>query len=171
MRIINSIYRRIQEKSIFGPWSMPSTQCLRTLEATTDRDGRLSPVCKLSVLAIDQPAPEDLFVVGDTLTEDGRIGKVTDVQGIVGLKPVMAERWTPVTAHLILKAGRLDSHRSARGERRGFTACQADRSDTRSRFVGRIGQTQSDPLVRRRGKSHCRGKIALGNSRTGTNKK
>ena len=33
-----------------------------------------------------------------TLTEDGRIGKVTDVQGIVAIKPVLAERWTPAGA-------------------------------------------------------------------------
>jgi tetratricopeptide (TPR) repeat protein/outer membrane lipoprotein-sorting protein len=81
------------------------TQCLRSLEASTDRDGRLSPVARLTVLATDQPVPEDIFIVGDTLTEDGRIGKVTDVQGIVGLKPAMGQRWTPVTAHLVLKPG------------------------------------------------------------------
>ncbi len=82
------------------------TQCLQTLEATTtQRDGRLTPVAKLTVLATDQPAPEDIFIVGDVLTEDGRIGKISDVQGIVGLKPAMAERWTPVTAHLVIKPG------------------------------------------------------------------
>ena len=81
------------------------TQCLRTLEATTVLDGRLMPVAKLTVLATDQPAPEDIFIVGDALTEDGRIGKISDVQGIVGLKPVMANRWTPVTARLVLKPG------------------------------------------------------------------
>src|SRR5262249_30973108 len=37
--------------------------------------------------------------------EDGRIGKVADVQGIVSVKPVMAERWTPVRSHLVLKPG------------------------------------------------------------------
>ncbi|MGA2061934.1 MAG: VIT domain-containing protein [Thermoguttaceae bacterium] len=81
------------------------TQCLRTLEATTILDGRLTPVAKLTVLATDQPAPEDIFIVGDALTEDGRIGKISDVQGIVGLKPVMANRWTPVAARLVLKPG------------------------------------------------------------------
>ena len=34
---------------------------------------------KLAVIARDKPVDEELFVVGDTLTEDGRIGKVTDV--------------------------------------------------------------------------------------------
>ncbi len=81
------------------------TQCLSTLETMIDHDGRMSPLAKLTVLATDQPVPEDIFVVGETLTEDGRIGKVTDLQGIVGLKPAMGERWTPVTAHLLLKPG------------------------------------------------------------------
>jgi tetratricopeptide (TPR) repeat protein len=81
------------------------TQCLYTLEATTELDGRLVPVAKLTVLATDQPVAEDIFVVGDVLTEDGRIGKITDVQGIVGLKPVMGKRWTPVTARPVLKPG------------------------------------------------------------------
>ncbi|MGD0383613.1 MAG: hypothetical protein ABSA77_08840, partial [Thermoguttaceae bacterium] len=67
------------------------TQCLCTLEATTELDGRLVPVAKLTVLATDQPAAEDIFVVGNVLTEDGRIGKISDVQGIVGLKPVMGK--------------------------------------------------------------------------------
>ena len=39
--------------------------------------------------------PDDAFVVRDTLTEDGRVGNVTDVQGVVAVKPVMHERWTP----------------------------------------------------------------------------
>ncbi len=81
------------------------TQCLCTLETTTELDGRLTPVAKLTVLATDQPAPEDIFIVGDVLTEDGRIGKISDVQGIVGLKPVMGKRWTPITTHLVLKPG------------------------------------------------------------------
>src|SRR5439155_1694271 len=37
--------------------------------------------------------------------EDGRIGKVTDVQGIVTIKPVLHERWTPVREGLVLKPG------------------------------------------------------------------
>lgn len=53
----------------------------------------------------DQPVEEDRFVVGGTLTEDGRIGKVTDVQGIVAVRPVMARRWTPVSGPVILKPG------------------------------------------------------------------
>jgi hypothetical protein len=83
----------------------PATQLLRSLETRVDRDGKVEPAAKLTVLAVDQPVPEELFVVGDTLTEDGRIGKVTDAQGIVMVKPVMAQRWTPVSDGLLLKPG------------------------------------------------------------------
>jgi Flp pilus assembly protein TadD len=49
--------------------------------------------------------PQEKFVVGDTLTEDGRIGKVTDAQGVVSVKPVLHERWSPVQPRLVLKPG------------------------------------------------------------------
>src|SRR5262249_32497620 len=48
---------------------------------------------------------DEKFVVGDTLTEDGRIGKVTDAQGVVSIKPVLHERWSPVQPRLVLKPG------------------------------------------------------------------
>lgn len=52
------------------------------------------------------PQPQDeKFVVQDKLTDDGRIGKVTDAQGVVAVKPVLAERWSPVQAGLVLKPG------------------------------------------------------------------
>ncbi|MGD0896679.1 MAG: VIT domain-containing protein [Thermoguttaceae bacterium] len=40
-----------------------------------------------------------------TLTEDGRIGKVTDVQGMVMLRPATASRWSPVAERLLLRPG------------------------------------------------------------------
>lgn len=43
--------------------------------------------------------------VEDTLTDDGRVGKVVDVQGVVGLKPVMNQRWTPLREHTLIKPG------------------------------------------------------------------
>ena len=82
-----------------------ATQLLHSLETLVDRDGKQTPVVTLTVLEVNQPVNEDLFVVGDTLTEDGRIGKVTDVQGMVSIKPVMAERWTPVCGNILLKPG------------------------------------------------------------------
>ncbi len=63
------------------------------------------PDGKLTVVAYDEPVSADKFAVADTLTEDGRIGKVADVQGIVTIKPVLHQRWTPVRAHLVLRPG------------------------------------------------------------------
>ncbi|HUT94170.1 MAG TPA: VIT domain-containing protein [Thermoguttaceae bacterium] len=81
------------------------TRLLRSLEATAVTRDVGRPIGRLTVLAVNEPVDEDLFVVGDTLTEDGRIGKVTDAQGIVSLRPVMHERWTPVDRSLVLKPG------------------------------------------------------------------
>ena len=82
-----------------------ATQMLRSLETAETRDGRTVPRATLTVLGVDQPVAEDLFVVGDSLTADGRIGKVIDAQGIVLVKPVMAQRWTPVGEGLVVKPG------------------------------------------------------------------
>jgi len=82
------------------------TQSLCWLESRKLRDdGRSQPIARLTVLAVNEPVDEELFVVGDTLTEDGRIGKVTDAQGIVAVRPVMRSRWTPVAGPVILKPG------------------------------------------------------------------
>ncbi len=82
-----------------------ATQLLRSLEITTDRDGKVTPIATLTVLGVNEPFAEELFVVGDTLTEDGRIGKIVDAQGIVSLKPVMAGRWTPASDGMLIKPG------------------------------------------------------------------
>ena len=50
-------------------------------------------------------APEATFVVNEKLIDDGRIGKVTDAQGVVAVKPVLHERWSPVQPRLVLKPG------------------------------------------------------------------
>jgi Mg-chelatase subunit ChlD len=82
-----------------------ATQLLYSLETLVDRDGKTTPAVTLTVLDSNRPVNEDLFVVGDTLTEDGRIGKVSDLQGMVSIKPVMAERWTPVCGNILLRPG------------------------------------------------------------------
>ncbi len=68
----------------------------------TGREPR--PITSIHV-AFNKPIDDSMFVVGDTLTDDGRIGKVADVQGIVSLKPAMHERWTPVVTHALLRLG------------------------------------------------------------------
>ncbi len=48
---------------------------------------------------------DEKFVIENKLTDDGRIGKVTDAQGVVSVKPVLHERWSPVQPRLVLKPG------------------------------------------------------------------
>jgi predicted Zn-dependent protease len=81
------------------------TRRLHSLEASKKDKGEAKPFARLNVLAYNQEVPEEKFVVRDTLTEDGRVGKVADVQGVVSIKPVMHQRWSPVSAHLLLKPG------------------------------------------------------------------
>jgi predicted Zn-dependent protease len=81
------------------------SQRLHSLQARIEQAGRVLLKAELTVLAYDEPIAADKFAIADTLTEDGRIGKVTDVQGIVTLKPVLAQRWTPVRQNLVLRPG------------------------------------------------------------------
>lgn len=88
-------------------------RAVRSLVKRAIRDGGPEIVAEIELLAMNAPVDEEKFVVSDTLTEDGRIGKVTDVQGIVALRPALGERWTPVCNRLILKPGdqvRTDRH-------------------------------------------------------------
>ena len=43
--------------------------------------------------------------VASSLAEDARIGSVIDVQGVVVLRPMLAERWTPICREVLLKPG------------------------------------------------------------------
>ena len=63
------------------------------------------PLAELQLVAIDGPVDETKFVVAKSLTEDGRIGKVSDAQGIVLLRPALSQRWTPICRDLLLKPG------------------------------------------------------------------
>ena len=62
-------------------------------------------VASLVILAQGQPVPEEKFAVKPTLAEDGRVGKIVDVQGLVSVKPVTYARWTPVRPGLLLMPG------------------------------------------------------------------
>ncbi len=55
-------------------------------------------------VAVNEPFGNK-FVVKETLTEDGRIGKIVDVQGVVALRPMSHDRWTPVTGKPLLRLG------------------------------------------------------------------
>jgi hypothetical protein len=66
---------------------------------------RPTPIAELRLVARNVAIDEDKFVVAKSLTEDGRIGKVADVQGLVALQPPLAKRWTPVVGPVLLKPG------------------------------------------------------------------
>ncbi|MGE5191680.1 MAG: VIT domain-containing protein, partial [Deltaproteobacteria bacterium] len=81
------------------------TQMVASFAIQALRNGRLEPVAELNVLAVNAPVAEEKFVVRDTLTEDGRVGKIVDAQGLVCVKPVMHSRWTAVCGKTFLKPG------------------------------------------------------------------
>ncbi|MCL4202229.1 MAG: hypothetical protein KJ000_07025 [Pirellulaceae bacterium] len=83
----------------------PRTGRLAWLTGVAERDGRRERLTRVRFVAFDQPVDEELFTVGDTLTEDGRIGKLNDWQGLVALQPVGQRRWTPVTGQTLLRPG------------------------------------------------------------------
>ena len=67
-------------------------------------DSTLTPQMMIFT-AFNQPLDPAKLMVPATLTEDGRIGKVTDWQGIVALRPMTSTRWTPVCDKPILRMG------------------------------------------------------------------
>ncbi len=81
------------------------TQRIHSIQTTLEKAGEKTLLAELTVLAYDEPIGAEKFAIADTLTDDGRIGKVTDVQGVVAIKPVLHDRWTPVCEHLVLKPG------------------------------------------------------------------
>jgi Flp pilus assembly protein TadD len=86
-------------------WVDATTLRLHALEAKAHKNGTVEPLGEVVVLAVNPPVADQQFAVRPTLTEDGRIGKVHDSQGIVTVKPVLHERWTPVRNGLLLKPG------------------------------------------------------------------
>jgi tetratricopeptide (TPR) repeat protein len=83
----------------------PGTMRLHSARARAGQGGQARPLAEMTVLAYGGPVAEDKFVVKDTLTEDGRVGKVADVQGVAGVRPVMQQRWTPVANGTLLRPG------------------------------------------------------------------
>ena len=63
------------------------------------------PLAELRLLAHNVQVDDEQFVVSPSLSEDGRIGKVKDAQGIVTLRPMNRSRWTPVFQQRLLRSG------------------------------------------------------------------
>ncbi len=78
---------------------------MRTLTVwPAERRGQ-QPLADVRLLALNAPVEEEQFVLAQSLSQDGRIGKITDTQGVVTLRPQLHERWTPVCQQMLLKAG------------------------------------------------------------------
>ncbi|MFL5340111.1 MAG: VIT domain-containing protein [Gemmataceae bacterium] len=75
------------------------------LAAVQRKDDSGAIIESLVILAFNADLPEDKFLVLNTLSEDGRVGKVTDTQGIVTAKPLAQERWTPVGTNFVAMPG------------------------------------------------------------------
>jgi tetratricopeptide (TPR) repeat protein len=63
------------------------------------------PIAELRLIARNKPVDEAKFVVAKSLSNDGRIGRVVDAQGIVMLRPVMHSRWTPISRQMLIRPG------------------------------------------------------------------
>ena len=63
------------------------------------------PLAEMRLIAMNEAVANEKFHVANSLTEDGRIGKVTQSQGIVGLRPMLGKRWTPIAQQTLLKPG------------------------------------------------------------------
>lgn len=64
-----------------------------------------APLAELRLMKRNVDFDESLFVVGESLSEDGRIGKITETQGMVLLRPQTHRRWTPVSGAMIVQPG------------------------------------------------------------------
>lgn len=64
-----------------------------------------TPLAELRLIARNEPVDESKFAVAKSLSNDGRIGRVLDAQGIVMLRPVMRSRWTPIARQMLIRSG------------------------------------------------------------------
>ena len=133
------------EKALLEARVDAESRRLRSMRIWLDKEGKRELFADLTVLAYNEPIDAEKFAIADTLTEDGRIGKVAEVQGIVAIKPVLHDRWTPVHEHLVLRLGdwlRTDA-RGANADR--SASRQADRRHPRTEDARRADRTKTGP--------------------------
>src|SRR5579864_8230811 len=92
----------------------------KQLRSFTARNESKQLLGEFKLLEINTSLPEDKFLVLNSLSEDGRVGKVTDTQGIASVKPLAQSRWTPICNNLVLMPGDL-----LRTDIRGANAVEA----------------------------------------------
>ncbi|MBS0265396.1 MAG: hypothetical protein JSS02_25905 [Planctomycetes bacterium] len=86
-------------------WVDKTSGQVESLSLESQRAGQPYAVAELQVLAVNQPVAAENFVVRDTLTADGRVGTITETQGIVTLKPATHERWTAICSKTLVRPG------------------------------------------------------------------
>ena len=109
------------------------------------------PFAQIQLVALNAPVDESKFVVAKSLTEDGRIGKIVDAQGLIVLRPALASRWTPVGRETLLKMGdwiRTDIRGANAVENSPFVR---SRIDAWSRHVGGDRLANQSTAAHRRG--------------------
>ena len=82
-----------------------SLQLVEILAWQSGRKRQGPPLAEMQFVAMNAPIADETFAVTKSLSEDGRIGKITDAQGIVVLRPALAKRWTPVCRDTLLQPG------------------------------------------------------------------
>ena len=78
---------------------------LRTIAAWPNKSRRGVPLVELTMVARNLAVDETKFVVAESLSEDGRLGKIVDSQGVVTIRPPLSRRWTPVSRQMLVKPG------------------------------------------------------------------
>ena len=63
------------------------------------------PLAEMRLVSMNVQIADEKFAVTKSLTEDGRIGKISEAQGIVVLRPMLAKRWTPICRETLLRPG------------------------------------------------------------------
>ena len=63
------------------------------------------PLAEIRLIAMNNRVEDEKFEIPDSLTEDGRIGGVSQLQGIVVLRPMLAKRWSPISPQTLVRTG------------------------------------------------------------------
>ena len=96
-----------EQELMFEAFVDQRTGQLRSIAAwpagLTKRQG--PPVAEVRLVARNVEVRKGQFEWRKSLSEDGRIGKVTNRQGIVLLRPKLNRRWTPISKQMRLKPG------------------------------------------------------------------
>ncbi|MBL8817930.1 MAG: hypothetical protein JNL58_18035 [Planctomyces sp.] len=63
------------------------------------------PLAEMTLVALNVAVADEQFSVSKSLSEDRRIGDISESQGIVVLRPRLAKRWTPISSETLVQPG------------------------------------------------------------------